>query len=321
MSYNSRLGHTLVIANPASHSGKGAAGAETVRRFLDIYESATSGYDLKLTEHSCDAQRMAQDASAYDTVIVLGGDGVIHEAVNGLMTIDAAQRPRMGVIPLGSGNDYARTQGLTLNNPDRSLAELLAGTERSFDVGYVSSDACPEGAYFAETLSFGLDAAIALDTTTRRAEGTKQEGAGLFATSSIKLFSRAQAGHPCVVRFDDEEPISLSSLIFAVQNGPTYGGGFRICPKADPTDGLLDVCYNVRHPWVPVLLVLLGMARFGLHTGSRAVRLRTARHIDIEFTEGEPPCQVDGEELRGSRFSVEVEHNARRVIVPPANRW
>lgn len=264
---------------------------------------------------------MARDAAAYDTVIVLGGDGVIHEAINGLMTIDAAHRPLVGIIPMGSGNDFARTQGLTLNNPNRSLAELFAGKGCSFDVGHVTSDACPEGEYFAETLSFGLDAAIALDTTTRRAEGTKQQGAGLFATSSIKLFSRAQAGHPCIVRFDDEEPISLSSLIFAVQNGPTYGGGFRICPKADPTDGLLDVCYNVRHPWVPVLLVLLGMARFGLHTGSRAVKLRTARHIDIEFTEGEPPCQVDGEELRGSHFSVEVEHNALRVIVPPANRW
>ena len=311
-----RLSRTLVIVNPASHSGKGAAGAETVRRVLETYDAATDGFDLNLTESAGDAQRMAAGSSAYDTVVVVGGDGVIHEVVNGLMELDALERPRLGVIPLGSGNDFARTLGLTLNNVEESLAQILSGTERSIDVGKVTSDVCPEGAYFVETLSFGLDAAIAIDTTARRAKGTRQEGAGLFVTSSLKMFSHARKGFACEASIDGGELQRLETLIFAVQNGPTYGGGFRICPDAVPSDGWLDVCYNVRHPWVPHLLLLLGLARFGRHTRSAAVRLQKARELELRFLEKEPPCQVDGEEFRGMSFSVGVESDALRVIVP-----
>ena len=263
---------------------------------------------------------MAAEAGEYDTLLVIGGDGVIHEAVNGLMAIDAANRPRLAIVPFGSGNDFARTLGKAANNPERALSQILTGTEMTLDLGFVESDACEQGTYFTESLSFGLDAAIAIDTTRRRAEGTKQQGEGLFLTSSIKLAARASKGYPCVARIDDDDPIRLASLIFAVLNGPTYGGGFRICPQADPRDGLLDVCYNVRHPWMPHLMFLLGLARFGLHTHSRMVRLRTCREIRIEFPEG-APCQVDGEELAGTRFSIRVVPEALRVVVPNNHRW
>ena len=312
----SRLARTLIIANPPSHSGRGAAGAETVRRVLETYDAATDGFDLRLTEAAGDATWMAAESADYDTVIALGGDGVIHEVVNGLMQVDASARPRLGVVPLGSGNDFARTLGLKANDPETSLAQLLAGSERVLDLGHVTSDACPEGVYFMETLSFGLDAAIAIDTTDRREAGTRQEGSGLFLTSSIKLVSKARKALACEAVIDGGEPLRLGTLIFAVQNGPTYGGGFRICPAAMPTDGRLDVCYNVRHPWVPHLLVLLGLARFGLHTRSAAIRIAQAREITLHFPEDEPPCQVDGERFVGNKFDVRIEPRALRVIVP-----
>lgn len=313
-----KLGKTLVIANPVAHSGRGAAGAETVRRLFDVYESATEGFELKLTTAPGDAKAMALAAGGYDSVIALGGDGVIHEVANGLMAIEASRRPRMGVIPLGSGNDFARTLGMTLNRPEDSVSELLRGGERAFDVGWVTSDLHPEREHVLETLSFGLDAAIALDTTTRRAAGTRQEGSGLFVTSSLKLLARARQPIPCEATIDDDAPRKLETLIFAINNGPTYGGGFRICPKAVPTDGWLDVCFTVRQPWVGHLLVLFACARFGMHAGSRAIRLRRARSVKLDFGETQPPCQVDGEELRGSRFSVGLQPAALRLIVPPA---
>ncbi|MDI9591284.1 MAG: YegS/Rv2252/BmrU family lipid kinase [Acidobacteriota bacterium] len=316
----SDLGSTLIIANPASRSGTGAAGAEVVRRFFETCTSVTTSFKLRLTGATGDADTIAAGAAGRDTVVVVGGDGVIHEAVNGLMRIDAPLRPRLAVVPLGSGNDYARTLGLTPNDPERALDELLRGRERSFDLGFVTSDACPEGSYFTESLSFGLDAAVALDTTTRRAAGARQRGSGLFLTSGIKLAARASRGYPCTVRLDDEESLRLTSLIFAVLNGPTYGGGFRICPEADPCDGQLDVCYNVRHPRMPHLMFLLGLARFGHHTRSPLIRLRRLRTVRIEFAEA-PPCQVDGEELLGSRFSVRVVPSALRVVVSASCRW
>lgn len=315
------LGQTLVIANPASHSGKGAAGADVVRRVLDAYGSATDGFELRLTEAAGQAQTMAAQAGAYDTVICLGGDGVIHEVVNGLMALSADVRPCLGVIPLGSGNDFARTLGLALNDPEASLAQLLSGMRRSIDVGHVSSDTCPAGTYFAETLSFGLDAAIALDTTTRRAAGTQQQGAGLFVTSSLKLLMTSRQTLACTVSVDGGEARHLDALLCAVQNGPTYGGGFRICPDAVPDDGLLDLCYNVRHLLLPHLLCLFGLARFGLHGRSKATRLCRGRQLTVDFGGVEPPCQVDGEPFWGSAFRVEVAPDALCVLVPRACAW
>lgn len=322
------LGRTLVIANPTSHSGRGSTAIEHVDRFFRSYSSATTSFDMDQTRAPLDGVESARSASGMDTVIALGGDGLIHEVVNGLMQIDERDRPRLAVIPLGTGNDFARTLGMTTNNPDRSLSEILSGTPRTIDLGCVRSDAeptgpcgSPKGTYFMETLSFGLDAAIALDTTDRRTNGTRQQGSSLFISSSIKIFSRSSAGYPCRASFDGGEPVDLPSLMFAVQNGPTYGAGFRICPAATPIDGLLDVCYNVKRARVPHLLLLLALARRGHHKRSRVVSLRQVRNIELDFTEREPPCQVDGERLRGTHFEIEAVPRALEVVAPSSCRW
>ena len=304
---HSPLGRTLLIANPAAHSGKGAAGADFARHFLGSFSSATRGYEIRLTEGPGDATEIAAEADGFDTVLALGGDGVIHEVVNGLMRRPLVRRAQLGVIPLGSGNDYARTLGMVKNDVEGAFAQLVRGSARSMEVG------CVNGVHFMQTLSFGLDAAIAIDTTARRAANTSQEGEALFITSGLKILSRARDGFPCTARFDDEKPVDLKTLIFAVQVGPSYGGGFMICPDADPTDGLLDVCYNVRKPMLPHLLALFGLARSGRHAGSRVVSLRRIQHAVLDF-EKEPPCQVDGEKLDGTHFEIDVVPHALRVI-------
>ena len=303
----SPLGRTLLIANPAAHSGKGAAGADFARHFLGSFSSATRGYEIRLTEGPGDATEIAAEADGFDTVLALGGDGVIHEVVNGLMRRPLVRRAQLGVIPLGSGNDYARTLGMVKNDVEGAFAQLVRGSARSMEVG------CVNGVHFMQTLSFGLDAAIAIDTTARRAANTSQEGEALFITSGLKILSRARDGFPCTARFDDEKPVDLKTLIFAVQVGPSYGGGFMICPDADPTDGLLDVCYNVRKPMLPHLLALFGLARSGRHARSRVVNLRRIQHAVLDF-EKEPPCQVDGEKLDGTHFEIDVVPHALRVI-------
>ena len=304
---HSPLGRTLLIANPAAHSGKGAAGADFARHFLGSFSSATRGYEIRLTEGPGDATEIAAEADGFDTVLALGGDGVIHEVVNGLMRRPLVRRAQLGVIPLGSGNDYARTLGMVKNDVEGAFAQLVRGSARSMEVG------CVNGVHFMQTLSFGLDAAIAIDTTARRAANTSQEGEALFITSGLKILSRARDGFPCTARFDDEKPVDLKTLIFAVQVGPSYGGGFMICPDADPTDGLLDVCYNVRKPMLPHLLALFGLARSGRHARSRVVNLRRIQHAVLDF-EKEPPCQVDGEKLDGTHFEIAVVPHALRVI-------
>ena len=304
---DSPLGHTLLIANPAAHSGKGAAGAEFARRFLGSYTSVTNGYEVRLTTGPGEATSIAEGAEGFDTVLVLGGDGVIHETVCGLMACAASGRPQLGVIPLGSGNDYARTLGMVRNDVEGALAQLVRGTAGPVDVGRVN------GTYFAETLSFGLDAAIALDTTTRRAADTSQEGEALFVTSGLKILSQAKQGFSCTARFDGGEPRELAPHVFAFQIGPSYGGGFLICPDADPADGMLDVCFNTRKPSLPRLMALFGLARTGRHVRSSIIETLRIRHAELEF-DAAPPCQVDGEPLEGTSFSIDLLPSALTVI-------
>ena len=153
------------------------------------------------------------------------------------MRISPDARPRLGVIAMGSGNDFARTLGVPFNDPEESLHSLLRAQETSYDLGLVDAGT-PDARYFMETLSFGLDAAIALDTTDRRIAQTKQQGAGLFVTSGIRIMSQAHRGWPYrAVLVDTEgtrQVLVGTEVIFAIQNGPTYGGGFRIAPDASP---------------------------------------------------------------------------------------
>ena len=306
---DSPLGRTLVIANPTAHSGAGEKGAQFAEAFLTSYSSATNGFEVLRTTGPGDATRIAREARGFDTLVALGGDGVIHEVVCGLMALPRTARPLLGVIPMGSGNDYARTLGMARNDVEAAFAQLVRGRARPVEIGLVN------GQPFMQTLSFGLDAAIALDTSDRRAAGTAQKGETLFVTSALRILSQAKEGFPVRASFDGEKSVPLSTIIFAVQLGPSYGGGFRICPQADPADGLLDVCYNVKLPALPHLMALLALARAGRHTGSSAVRLRRCRTITLDF-EKEPPCQVDGEKLIGKHFDIHVEPAALNVIFP-----
>lgn len=307
------LGNVLLIANPAAHSGRGADAVRIARHVLESQAQAYSTLQVVSTQAKGDAIQLAAEAARFDTVLALGGDGIIHEVVNGLMQLPREARPTLGIIPVGSGNDFARTLHLQRNDPAASIAQLLKGAPYPLDLGYVSSDA-GEATFFAQTLSFGTDAAIALDTTTRRANDAKQQGAGLFATSGLRLIGEGGLRFDCDVSIDGGRARRLPILIFAVQNGPTYGGGFKVCPKAKPDDGVLDTCFNVRTASVPHFLQLFLAARLGRHARSKTVELHQLHTLSADFLGKEPPCQVDGEQLHGTKFKVRVEPAALRVI-------
>ena len=301
------LGRTMVVANPVSQSGAGAEGADFVRRTLGAYASATDGFTVKLTTGPGDAVRIARSSTCYDTVIALGGDGTIHEVVNGLMKIDPTRRPRLAVIPLGSGNDYARTLSMAANAPELALGQILQGVTRRMDLGLVN------GVYFDETLSFGLDAAIALDTMERRKK-SGSHGTRLFMSSGVHVIPREIHPRPFEATFDGE-PLSGASIVFAVQVGPYYGGGFPICPTADARDGLLDICYSEGSPSVPTALGIFAKARLGKHLHSKYLHFRQVRALTVEFGDN-VPAQVDGERIEGSRFEVSCAHRALEVVCP-----
>lgn len=166
------FGRTLIIANPAAQSGAAHEVAERLQRFLDMTAHA-SQFDLVLTERMGHAEELAAQATGYRTVIALGGDGVIHEVVNGLMTQDEAVRPALAVLPVGSGNDFAQTLGID-DFSGKDFGALLTCELQRQDIGRIRSWNPASGSgeaiveYYDQTLSVGIDAAIGLGTTELR---------------------------------------------------------------------------------------------------------------------------------------------------------
>lgn len=299
------LGRVLVIANPAARNGEGANAAEYVRTAYATL--SPSRFDMRLTDAPGSAAAIARTAASYDTVLAVGGDGVIHEITCGLMDIPRALRPVFGVIPCGNGNDYARTLGMGLDVRD-ALVRLVSAERRSIDVGMCN------GIPFVQTLSFGLDAAIAAGTHERR-KRTGRSGTRLFVEEGIAQLLFHRDAYDYTWSVDGAEPESSSMLLFAVQVGPTYGGGFRICPDADPCDGRLDLC--VAHPPLGLAkaALLFLSAKDGRHVrrAGDSLAFGTARSLKVEF-EVAPPVQMDGESFAGSSFDIGIEPGALTVL-------
>ena len=220
----------------------------------------------------------------------------------------------MGVVPVGSGNDYAATLGMS-GKVDRAVRQILEGEASPVDVGLVN------GSYFVETLSFGLDAAIALDTVERRKK-TGRSGTVLYLESGIdQLFHHLDAlsYHAVLSGCPDAEnvvDIAGESFFSPFNSGRPMAGTSRYALKLDVDDGLLDVC--LAHPPLGVLRAtgMFLMAKNGHHTRFKQIDFRRAKSIEVAFG-CEPPVQMDGEKLTGSTFSISTVPGALKVVHAP----
>lgn len=320
---SSRLsGPIALIANPAAQNGRGAWAAVEAASHLSA-RVGDGGFRLLLTEYPGHAAELAAGLSS-DTaaVIALGGDGLVNEVACGLMERTRADRPPLGVTPAGSGNDYAATLGMAASLP-RAIDQILELRTGPADIGRVNDR------YFVETLSFGLDAAIALDTVERRVR-TGGAGTRLYLEAAIdQLFHHLstyrfratlqQKNPEGALRRNEPDDASGPSVVegeaylFAVQIGPTYGGHFRITPQAAIDDGLLDLCWATPHlgPW-KALAVLLS-AKGGHHTGNSHIHQAQTPALVLDFAD-EPPAQVDGEKIEGTHFEIACIPDALTVI-------
>lgn len=311
MALDPSCGRIALIANPAAQNGRGAWAAVEAASLLRA-RVGDEGFQLLLTERPRHATALAASLDpSVGTVVALGGDGLISEVAAGLMERPVDERPALGVIPVGSGNDYAASLGVP-TSIGRAIDCVLVGRTAVVDVGRVN------GRYFVETLSFGLDAAIALDTVERRVR-TGRTGTRLYLESAVDQLFRHLSIYDFTARLTGGDAaaartVSAAAYLLAVQIGPTYGGHFRICPGAELDDGLLDLCYATPHlgPW-KALAVLLA-AKGGRHTGNRHIHLDRASRLVLDFAE-EPPGQIDGEKIEGTRFEIDCIPRSLTVIV------
>lgn len=297
----------LLILNPISASGR----SPHLRHLLE--RVAREGRaELVLTKAPGDAEALAREAAlAGRDVIAVGGDGTVHEIVNGILSAgsEASAAPvALGIVPAGNGNDYAyHTLGLP-RDAEAALTLALDGAAVAMDAGIVN------GRYFVNSLGVGIDANIAAAAERLKHVPLLRGQALYYAASLSELIFHYDRCPQLTLVADGEPPSSRTYALAAVSLGPTYGGGFKINPGADPRDGLFDLCTIVK-PSQMRALRLLPLVEKGQHVEQPEVARRRVRSIEME---AKVPiyAHLDGEVISAARFEVRILPGALHVRQP-----
>lgn len=264
----------------------------------------------RLTFERRDARRFARAAAEAraDLVVAAGGDGTVHEVVNGLQDFlhgdsRGAPAPRLGIVPLGTGNDFAGAQGIP-EDPGESLATAVVGTPRWCDVGTLN------GRAFLNVSTGGIGA----EATEETPEAAKRVlGSLAYVITGVRKFAALDATPGRFVA-DGSVLFEGPFLLFAVGNSGRTGGGNWLTPRAELDDGLLDVCV-VREVSRVEFLNLLPLLRAGGHLGHPAVSYARVRTLRVE-AERELSVNADGEPLRGRRFEYALSPFRLCIALP-----
>jgi len=291
------MGPIKVILNPAAGRGYGARIEPELRQLLD-----TEGLDFDLvhTEGPWHAAELAERAvgDGFGTVVAAGGDGTTHEVVNGLMAASPeGVTGTLGVIPVGSGSDFANTVGVPPDLPG-ACRRLAHGQTRVVDVGRVTVPDQPPR-YFDNTVNVGFGGIVTLEALKVK----RLRGMALYLPVVLKTIFLAQ--NPRVTIEYDGQELVLPAVMICVANGPREGGGFFCTPDAQPDDGLLDLCI-VREISRVAMLGLVPHFMKGTHVDREPVTMCRAQRVTISSPD-DLVAHVDGEILCTNAHRIEFE--------------
>jgi diacylglycerol kinase (ATP) len=291
----------FLIVNPTAGHGRCHTLFPAVRKEL---QRRGVEFDHHFTNEPMEAADIAQMVikKGFTHIVAVGGDGTVNEVVNGMQEMGTEQP--LAVIPAGSGNDFCRMNGIPLD-PFAAIDVLFDGREITIDLGHVEGDR-----YFINGVGIGIDATVARDVL----KSTRLCGAPAYFVSAVRQvfgFRSFPVTAESEGRRRDYDCISLG-----IANGQYVGGGFKMAPNADVSDGLLDL--NIIED-MPILkrLVCLPAARKGKHLGLSEVDCRQIATVEIS-SPSRLVAHMDGEEYRlpGSCFRVSAVPNALRICVP-----
>ena len=273
--------YVLILAiNPASGRGRAQrqaklAGEYFRSRDIDVREiEGTSLQDFRKKLLIC------LDSEEVSGVIALGGDGFIHEIIQHLVSRDIP----LGVIPCGTGNDFARSIGVFDLPFSRQLELIEKHDATHIDLGTVQDQ------WFAAILSSGFDALVNDRANSMRWPRGRMR-------YNIAMIEKLIALRPHSYRIRvDERYLEVQATLVTVANGSSYGGGMKVCPDASITDGLFDVMVLGRVSRIELLKVFPKVYRGG-HVGHPAVTFYRCNEIEIDgsgssFADGEPIAQL-----------------------------
>ena len=280
-----------LLANPAAGRG---AGRRLASGAAERLRQAGVQCELQFTNAAGELRSLVSDAlrNGADCVAIAGGDGSVNEAVNGYVEV-ARDDQSFAVIPLGTGNDFAKMLGL---GGDWRLAceRIVRGETRRVDAGRCN------GHVFANGIGAGFDAQVAVEASRIRwLRGNAVYGVALARTLLLSYAT------PNARIIHDGGVIETRVTMLAVANGTTYGGAFRIAPDADISDGRLDLMVANRLSRAGIIGFVPHVLR-GTHVGRKGVTMARTLRCLVETRE---PLAVhaDGEIIDRAARRLEVE--------------
>jgi diacylglycerol kinase (ATP) len=238
-----------------------------------------------------------------DFIIAAGGDGTLNEVVNGIGR--RAAKVRVGLLPLGTGNDFARCVNLPLS-VEENIDILLAGKTTAIDLVRVKSD---RTRYFVNVSAGGFSGLVDEKLTP---DIKHTWGPLAYVRSAAAAFPELRA-YRTSVELGEKETFSIDLYNVVIANGRFVAGGLPIAPEADPTDGLLDVILIPERPKHEIAL-LAAQILLGKHLRSNGITFRRTTKVSIKSRPG-MWFNVDGELVGNDPATFEVMPGALQFVV------
>ncbi|MFN3266308.1 MAG: diacylglycerol/lipid kinase family protein [Deinococcales bacterium] len=280
------------LVNPVAGGGRAKRALPELERLIAAHQLEAQ---IQHTTYPGHATALVQTLPESDPLVVVGGDGTLHEVVRGLLDAQSRTERRVGIIPLGTGDDFARGVGIPVYNLAAALELILQNRTRCFDAARVGQRS------FLNGFGVGFDAQVA---RTVKTTPTWLHGSLRYLLAIFEELRRLEA-QPVRIYADDVLVHDSAALLVAVMNLVGYGGGLKINPHADGNDGLLEVVVGGRFSRLGTLGILPRLAH-GKHLSHPEVKVYQAQKIRLEW-QNTMPAHVDGELLEaGKIFQIEV---------------
>ena len=305
---SSPYGPITMICNARSGRGGVARAVPDVQAHLDRRELE---YEIRYTEHAGHATELARAAveSGSRFLVAVGGDGTVHEVVNGMITDDKSVNPDavVGVVAAGTGSDFIKTFGIPAM-AGHAVAHLDGPESFSIDIGKITYDHDGERAvrYFPNIAEVGLGAEV----VARALRLPRWLGPTVYLAAFWLTIRRHKPARVDVDLVDRRYEGPMNNLVVA--NGQFFGGGMKIAPKAAPTDGLLDI--QVEHARKREAIAIMPKVFKGEHLPHPDIL--EAKRVKVSIASERPlRVEADGELLGYTPATFELLRNALKLKV------
>lgn len=298
---------TALIINP--RAGRGEAGRQASDIVARLRRHGLRDPVLLYTQAPGDATRLAREAiqRGASLVVAVGGDGTLHEVANGVLGTTAT----IGLMPFGTGNDFARAVGLH-GDIDKACRAVARGETHYFDVGTIEGAGTGGAKHFLVLSGAGFDACTARTVN----EGVKYlSGAAAYVWGAIVTARKFQS-FSLTLTLANGEIHQAPAMFVSMANTATTGGGMRIAPNAAPDDGLLDICLVRAVGKLPMLWQLTKVFD-GRHVNHPAVTMLRSSSVTIA-ADPPQPLLIDGEVCGATPAVVTIAPRVLPMKVPAA---